>query len=117
MTTTIGLGADFNEDLLRSMSLAGGGNFYYVQSARQIGDTMTSALQETLDVVARSLTLELQAPEGVLVEPLTEALVERRGEAWRILLGDAVSGQEFEVVVRINFPAGELERAGRGDPR
>jgi len=94
-------------------SLAGGGNFYYVQSARQIGDTMTSELQETLDVVARSLTLELQAPEGVLVEPLTEALVERRGDAWRILLGDAVSGQDFEVAVRINFPAGELEREAR----
>ena len=49
----------------------------------------------------------------MLVEPLTEALVERRGDAWRILLGDAVSGQDFEVAVRINFPAGELEREVR----
>jgi len=113
MTTTIGLGEDYHEDLLRTMSLAGGGNFYHVRSARQIGDTLTSELQETLDVVARSVALELQAPEGVLIEPLTEALVERRGEAWRILLGDAVSEQDFEVVVRVNFPAGEPEREAR----
>lgn len=108
MTTTIGLGEDFNEEILRSMSLAGGGNFYFVESPVQIADTMTSELRETLDIVARSLALELRAPEGVLVEALTEALVERQGSTWRILLGDAVSEQEFEVVVRINFPAGEV---------
>ena len=112
-TTTIGLGEDYHEDLLRAMSLAGGGNFYHVEAARQIAKTLTSELQETLDVVARAVALELRAPEGVLVEPLTEALAERRGEAWRILLGDAVSGQDFEVVVRVNFPAGEPEREAR----
>ena len=109
-TTTIGLGADYHEELLRPLSLAGGGNFYHVKSARQIQDTLTSELQETLEVVARSVALDLQAPEGVLVEALTEALVERQDGGWRILLGDAVSEQEFEVVVRINFPAGEPER-------
>lgn len=31
----------------------------------------------------------------------------------RILLGDAVSEQEFEVVLRVNFPAGEPEREAR----
>jgi len=113
MTTTIGLGEDFNEELLRSMSLAGGGNFYFVESPAQIADTMTSELQETLDIVARSLALVLRVPDGVLVEPLTEALVERDGPAWRILLGDAVSEQEFEIVVRVNFPAGPAEQEAK----
>ena len=109
-TTTIGLGADYNEELLRAMSLAGGGNFYHVKTARQIEDTLTSELQETLEVVARSLALEIRASEGVLVEPLTEAVADREGDVWRILLGDAVSGQDFEVVARINFPAGKPEQ-------
>jgi len=109
MTTTIGLGEGFNEELLRSMSLAGGGNFYFVERASQILDTMTSELQETLDVVARELALTVSGPDVVLVEPLTEALVERDGQSWRLLLGDAVAEQEFEVVVRINFPAGQVD--------
>ncbi|MDP9265318.1 MAG: VWA domain-containing protein [Chloroflexota bacterium] len=109
-TTTIGLGEDFNEELLRSMSLAGGGNFYFVESAGQIADTMMSELQEALDIVARSVALVLRAPEGVLIEHLTEALVEREGASTRIVVGDAVSDQEFEIVVRVNFPSGEVER-------
>jgi Ca-activated chloride channel family protein len=110
MTTTIGLGEDFNEELLRSMSLAGGGNFYFVERAAQILDTMTSELQETLEVVARGLALTVSGPEVVLVEPLTEALLERDGDTWRLLLGDAVAEQEFEVVVRVNFPRGDVDR-------
>lgn len=110
MTTTIGVGEDFNEELLRSMSLAGGGNFYFVERAAQILDTMTSELQETLEVVARGVALTVSGPEVVLVEPLTEAIVERDGQTWRLLLGDAVAEQDFEVVVRVNFPHGEVER-------
>jgi len=110
MTTTIGLGHDFNEELLRSLSLAGGGNFYFVERAAQILDTMTSELQETLDIVARELALSVSGPEVVLVEPLTEALAERDGQSWRLILGDAVAEQEFEVVVRVNFPAGQPDR-------
>ena len=108
MTTAIGLGEDFNEELLRSMSLSGGGNFYFVESAGQIADTIMSELQEALDVVARSVALAVRVPDGALVEALTEAIVEREGPYSRILLGDAVSDQEFEVVLRLNFPAGEI---------
>lgn len=110
MTTTIGLGEDFNEELLRGMARAGGGNFYFVEGAAQILDTMTSELQETLEIVARDVALTVSGPEVVLVEPLTDAVVERIGQTWRLRLGDAVSEQEFEVVIRVNFPAGEVDR-------
>jgi Ca-activated chloride channel family protein len=110
MTTTIGLGEDFNEELLRGMSLAGGGNFYFVERASQILDTMTSELQETLDIVARSVTLTVTAPSILAVEALTDAIVERADQGWRLILGDAVAEQDFEVVLRINFPTGEIGR-------
>jgi len=108
MTTTIGLGEDFNEELLRAMALAGGGNFYFVARASQILDTMTSELQETLDVVARAVTLTVSGPNLLTVEPLTDAIVERVDDAWRLILGDAVAEQDFELVFRINFPTGAI---------
>ena len=110
MTTTIGLGEDFNEELLRGMARAGGGNFYFVEGAAQILDTMMSELQETLEIVARDVALTVSGPDVVLVEPLTDAVVERIGQTWRLRLGDAVSEQEFEVVIRVNFPAGAVDR-------
>lgn len=108
MTTTIGLGEGFNEALLRSMSLAGGGNFYFVERAEQILDTMTSELQETLDIVAREVTLTVSGPNILTVEALTDAIVERNEQAWRVILGDAVADQDFDMVLRVNFPTGEL---------
>jgi Ca-activated chloride channel family protein len=110
MTTTIGLGEGFNEALLRSMSLAGGGNFYFVERAEQILDTMTSELEETLDIVARGVTLTVAGPNILAVEALTDAIVERSEHTWRVILGDAVADQDFDVVLRVNFPTGEIGR-------
>jgi Ca-activated chloride channel family protein len=47
-TTTLGLGRDFNEELLRQMADAGGGRSYYISGAAQIADTLTSEVGETL---------------------------------------------------------------------
>ena len=43
-TSTFGVGHDFDEALLEAMATAGGGNFYYIEDARQIADFMTSEL-------------------------------------------------------------------------
>ncbi|CAN5185656.1 VWA domain-containing protein [soil metagenome] len=108
VTTTFGVGADFDEAFLHGLRTAGGGNYYFIENARQIADHVTSELQETIEVVARDVTLEIDAPEGVLVEPLTAISREQRGSHWRLGLGDLVSGQEVTAVFRVNFPAGTL---------
>jgi len=105
-TTTFGLGADFDEDLLRRMALRGGGNFYFVESAEQIPDYLTSELGETLEVVARDVEIVLTAPDGVRVESLTPARKEARADGeWRFSLGDLVARQELEHLVRLDVAA------------
>ena len=56
-TSTFGVGADFDERLLQAMADAGGGHFYFIESAAQIRDHMTSEVGESLDVVARGVEL------------------------------------------------------------
>ncbi|MFH1475421.1 MAG: VWA domain-containing protein, partial [Chloroflexota bacterium] len=63
-TSTFGVGHDFDEALLEAIATAGGGNFYYIEDARQIGDFMTSELGEALEVVARDVRLEVTVPFG-----------------------------------------------------
>src|SRR5262245_13662155 len=67
-TSTFGVGADFDEHLLQAMADAGGGHFYFIESAAQIRDHMTSEVGESLEVVARGVDLLVDAPEGVSVE-------------------------------------------------
>jgi hypothetical protein len=106
-TTTFGVGADFDEVLLSAMATAGGGNFYYISSAAQIADYVTSEVGEALEVVARDVTVELTTREDVAVESLTPYSVERRGARTVVRLGALVSEQVSQVVLRLKFPTGE----------
>lgn len=102
-TTTFGVGADFDETLLQAMAQAGGGHFYFVERAQQIPDLITSELGEVLEVVARDVTIEVNAADGVMMQPLSAVVLEGSGRSVRLLLGDLVSGQELDTVIQLNF--------------
>ena len=109
-TTTFGVGADFDEVLLQAMATAGGGNFYYIADAKQITDYITSEVGEALDVVARDVVLEVATPEAVAVESLTPFPVDTRDGRTTVNLGSLVAEQVVQVVLRLNFPLGEIGR-------
>jgi Ca-activated chloride channel family protein len=108
-TSTFGVGADFDERLLRDMAHEGGGNFYFLQVPAQIGDMITSELGEALEVVIPRAAIEIPLPRGADAEVLNRFRSSRidDGKVLRIELGDVVSAQEAEVVVRIQFPRRE----------
>jgi len=109
-TTTFGVGTDFDEVLLQAMATAGGGNFYYIAQAQAIADYITSEVGEALDVVARDVTLELATPETVAVESLSPFSFEQRGGRTVVNLGSLVAEQVVQVVLRLNFPLGDVGR-------
>jgi Ca-activated chloride channel family protein len=109
-TTTFGVGSDFDEALLQAMADAGGGHFYYIADAAQIRDHIASEVGETLDVVAREVELEVLAGEGVTVEAISPHPLASHGSRSIIALGDLVSDQVLDVVLRLTFPYGQLGR-------
>jgi Ca-activated chloride channel family protein len=106
-TSTFGVGADFDERLLRDMAHEGGGNFYFLENARQIPDLITSELGEALEVVIPHAAIELDLPHRADAEVLNRFRSSHADNSLRIELGDVVSAQEVEVLVRVNFPHGE----------
>ncbi len=109
-TTTFGVGDDFDERLLQAMAAAGGGHFYYIADAASIGDHVTSEVGEALDIVARDVVLTVTAPIAIDVEALSPYPVRRRDGLTEIVLGDLVSAQQVELVLRVAFPYGEIGR-------
>ena len=111
-TSTFGVGADFDERLLRDLAHEGGGNFYFVETPAQISDLLTSELGEALEVVARDVVLHLTLPAGADAECLgRQRWTGGRGEELNVHLGDLSSAQELAVVVRIRFPEGAPDHA------
>ena len=115
VTSTFGVGADFDELLMSGMARAGGGHGYFIQHARQIGDLLTSELAESLEVVARGASLSIHAPQGARVEVLTDFDAQQEGDTTTVRLGSLVSGQSMTVVLRVTLPHGiEGEQAVLG---
>lgn len=112
-TSTFGVGEDFDERLLRDIAHEGEGQFYFIESPRQIPDLLTSELGEALEVVVRDAALQIALPPGADAEPLNRnRFVRAHGDnELRVELGDLTSGQDLRIVVRIRFATGELDGA------
>ena len=106
-TTTFGIGDDFDERLMQLIAEHGGGNFYYIEDARQIPDYITSEVGEALEVVARGVAIEISGPPRLEVDALGVMPVDRATGGTRIQLPDLVSGQELTIVIRLTFPYGQ----------
>ena len=109
-TSTFGVGNDFDERLLQELADAGGGHFYYIADAPQIRDAITSEVGETLEVVARDVSLEITARDDIRIEPISPYKAVAHGNRTVVSLGDLGSEQAIEVVLRLSFPYGDIGR-------
>jgi Ca-activated chloride channel homolog len=105
-TSTFGVGADFDERTLQRMAEGGQGHFYYVAAPQAIPDLLTSELGDSLDIVARDAALVVRAPDGVEVDPIGPFRVAAAGQVVRVEVGDLVSGQALQIVLRLTFGGG-----------
>ena len=108
-TSTFGLGADFDEELLTSLASRGGGHFYFIEQPQQIPDFLASELGEVLEVVARDVVFEMTAGEGASIVLLNGLPVEQVGaeanRGARVRLGDFVAEQEMTLILAVTISA------------
>ena len=63
--TTIGVGDDYNEDLMAALAEASDANYYYVQDTENLPEIFAKELGELLTVAAREIHIEITCPDGV----------------------------------------------------
>lgn len=102
-TTTLGVGDDYNEDLMEGMARAGDGNYYFVETSRQLADLFQTELHGLMATAGREVELALEPRNGAaVVEVLNE--LERTGEG-HLRLANLVVGMPLEVVLKLTVPA------------
>lgn len=101
--TTIGVGLDYNEDLMTRLAQRSDGNTYFVESSRDLAGIFNAELGDVLSIVARSVVLRMEFPEGV--RPL--AFVGRdgviRGQNAEVTLNQLYAGQEKFALVEVEI--------------
>jgi Ca-activated chloride channel family protein len=99
--TTVGLGTEYNEQLLARMAQAGGGRYIYVAEPDKIPAAFEKELGALLDVVAQNTKLQMQLPLGVELLQVFGQEKALKPEKLELQLGDMTSGEERVVLVKV----------------
>jgi Ca-activated chloride channel family protein len=105
-TTAMGLGADFNEELLMAMADAGGGAFYFIESPESTPLIFQEELRGLLSVVGQNLTVRLEVSENISnVSQLNAYDLHLNGNLYTFSLGDVYGDELKTLVLELDVPA------------
>ncbi len=99
--STIGLGVEYNEDLLARISDLGGGSYDFVDTPNELQAALGDELARSASLVARGATVEVNLPEGVeLLEVIGwPATTSRNG--YSVYVGDVYAAARRRIVARV----------------
>jgi Ca-activated chloride channel family protein len=103
--TTMGLGADYDENLMTGIAEHGAGNYYFIESPNQLAGIFEKEFGQMSAAVARDTVIKLALAPGVRIDEVYGYEYSSKGAAAEIKLGDFFGGQERDILVRLTVPA------------
>jgi Ca-activated chloride channel family protein len=105
--TTVGVGTDFNEDLMSRLAERSDGNHYFVESSRDLSRIFAAELGDVLSVVARRVIIDIECPEGVRPLRIIGRDGQIRDRQVEIRMNQLYGGQEKYALIEVEIPAGK----------
>lgn len=112
--SSLGLGLDFNEDLLAAMGDRGGGHYHFVDQPGQLAEMFTAELNQMGAVVGRQIAVDVNLADGVELLEVYGYDSAETSDGYRVFVGDMPSGASRKIVARVRVDArqsGALEVA------
>lgn len=110
-TSAMGVGDDYNEDLLQAMADAGDGNYYYVETPKQLLDIFQTELQGLMATIGRDVILTVEPRHGVEMADFLNDLetappdpAESGGPTHRRRLPNLIVGMPIPLVITLIVP-------------
>jgi len=104
--TTMGVGLDYNENLMCALASEGGGNYYFIESGRDLASILRGEFRVLGSVVAQNAVIVLRPGTGVRIVDVVGAPFSVDDGAVRIRLGDVSSGERREFTAVLDIPPG-----------
>ncbi len=105
--TTIGVGTDFNEDLMTQLAGASDGNHYFVESSRDLPRIFAQELGDVLSVVAKQVLVRFECEEGVRPLRIIGRSGQIKGNRVEVQMNQLYGGQEKYALVEVEIAAGK----------
>ncbi|MDY6862291.1 MAG: VWA domain-containing protein [Thermodesulfobacteriota bacterium] len=105
--TTIGVGTDYNEDLMTNLSQNSDGNTYFVESSMDLPRIFAAELGDTLSVVAKNVHVIIECPDGIKPVRIIGREGRIKGRIVEMSMNQLYGGQEKYALVEVVTSAGK----------
>lgn len=102
--TTLGLGLDYNEDLMVQLASRSDGNHVFVEEATELATVFNREFQDVLSVVAQEIAITITCAPGIRPVRLLGQEGEIRGQEVSVQLNQLYGGQEKYVLLEVEVP-------------
>jgi Ca-activated chloride channel family protein len=114
--TTIGLGLEYNEDLMQRLAASSDGNHAFVESPRQLAGIFDKEFGDALSIAAQDVTIVIECRAGFKPTRVLGREADIDGSRIKLKLNQLQADNERYVVIEMETPAsakvGEAEVAG-----
>ena len=111
MTSSLGVGTDYNERFMTTVADAGRGNYGFLRQGSELQAFLTRELEESGATVAESLTAHLELPPGVHFVSAHGGLATASATGVDVPLGTLFAGEHRKLVMQFQIDAGALGTA------
>jgi Ca-activated chloride channel family protein len=102
--STVGVGTDYNEDLMARLAQKSDGNVYFVERSSDLPGIFTAELGSVLNVVAKQVKLIIELPEGVTPMTIIGREGRIRGNQVELYMNQLYGNQAKYVLVELRLP-------------
>lgn len=108
--TTIGLGLQYNEDLMTRLAMASDGNHFFVEQASDLEAAFATEFRDVLSAVAQGVTIHILCPNGVRPIRVLGREAHIAGREVHASLSQLHRGQTRYLLLEVEVPSGTVGR-------
>ncbi len=102
--STVGVGLDYNEDLMTQLADEGGGHYHFIGDNSMIAQVLTDELHGLVATVARNVVLTIKPPAGMTVTKVHGYAMQAGADGASAKIGSLRARQSRDVLVTLRGP-------------
>jgi Ca-activated chloride channel family protein len=115
--STMGVGIDYNENLMANLADASGGNYYYVSKEINMAEIFRKEWNLMQSMIATDARASIELADGVDVVDVAGFQWQKKGSRLTIQVPDIYSGENKRILVQLRAPSNaiRLVKLGKGE--
>jgi len=105
--TTMGVGLDYNENLMMGLAESGGGNYYFIERPNNLASIVRKEFNMISSVLAQNAYIDIKLGKGVTVNDIIGCEFRNESGSYIVPVGDLYANDRREFTVELTIPEGK----------